>query len=270
MNYKIYLRALVACALYGVVQAACGLLMYACASLRDGGSMGAGEAFVVEDHPVELAVCLLLSTVVAVALVWLCLRMIRPGQAFSLPRIGWKAALTGLVGGVAAAASINIMSELAGLTDNNADLLLAVVASPLGVVVTALVAPLGEELVFREGIQGFLMRRGAPVWGAIVVSSLLFGLLHLNPVQTFFASLMGLVLGVLYCRTGSVLLCSALHVLNNTAAATQMVVMGPASVDYSLCDALGGRTVAVAVMAASLLLGVACLWLFWRMTSPRD
>lgn len=76
-----------------------------------------------------------------------------------------------------------------------------------------LIPPLVEELLFRGVAIGVLRRWGGTF--AVVVSALLFGLYHGNIQQFVFAFLVGLILGWLRLRTGSLLPCMGLHMLNN-------------------------------------------------------
>ncbi len=76
------------------------------------------------------------------------------------------------------------------------------------------VAPITEELFFRGIIlQGFLARYG--VQTALVVSALIFGLVHLNPYQFFSAFILGMVLGWVFLRTRSLWPCLAGHAIFN-------------------------------------------------------
>ena len=78
-------------------------------------------------------------------------------------------------------------------------------SQPLVLLLLALgvVAPLTEELLFRGLVLPGLTRRyGFPI--ALISSSLLFGLFHLNPWQALPAALAGLYLGWLRHRTGGV------------------------------------------------------------------
>ena len=59
----------------------------------------------------------------------------------------------------------------------------------------ALLAPWVEELLFRGTILHKLHAEGASPWRSIVLSALLFGLIHINPAQVPFAFLVGLALG---------------------------------------------------------------------------
>lgn len=77
-----------------------------------------------------------------------------------------------------------------------------------------IVAPLTEELFFRGLIlRGFLRRYGVAT--AIVISSLLFALMHLNPWQFFSAGSIGIVFAWWFVRTGSLVPGLFGHALNN-------------------------------------------------------
>ncbi len=70
--------------------------------------------------------------------------------------------------------------------------------------VVILVAPIAEEIFFR----GFLhkgLRRRLPVWGAAVVSSIVFGLVHVHPLLMPALFVVGLGLALLYERQRSLL-----------------------------------------------------------------
>ncbi|MBT2584233.1 type II CAAX endopeptidase family protein [Planococcus sp. ISL-109] len=91
----------------------------------------------------------------------------------------------------------------------------------LSMLVTLIVlAPVVEEFVFR-GV--FLTRFAAKtsMWGGILFSSLLFGILHLDFVGSF---LFGIIASLLYLRTGNLLLPILFHMLNNALAALSIYV----------------------------------------------
>ena len=88
---------------------------------------------------------------------------------------------------------------------------------PLWIVVLAMaVAPgICEELAFRGFIlSGFL--RSARLSVAIVLSSIAFGVAHMVPQQVFNAALLGLVLGLIAVRSGSLLPGILFHVIYNS------------------------------------------------------
>lgn len=77
-----------------------------------------------------------------------------------------------------------------------------------------ILAPLWEEIFFR----GILLRRFTLKWSpqkSIIISSLLFGVIHLNPLTMIFAFCMGCLLGYLYLKTKSLLVPIILHSFAN-------------------------------------------------------
>lgn len=76
-----------------------------------------------------------------------------------------------------------------------------------------------EELCFRGMLFGGL-RQGMPLWAAVALSGLIFGGLHALSGVTAVPPLMvfGMVLALLYDRTGSILPGMILHALNNSVA----------------------------------------------------
>ena len=84
----------------------------------------------------------------------------------------------------------------------------------LGMLCIVVFGPIVEELLFRGAITKVLLRNYNPST-AILLSALLFGLIHINPAQVFGASIVGLLLAWIYWRTGSLIPCMVLHILNN-------------------------------------------------------
>lgn len=78
-------------------------------------------------------------------------------------------------------------------------------------------APLFEELLFRERLVSAL-RASVGALGAVVISSLLFAAAHGEPWRALGALLVGVMLGAVYHRTGSLGWCVAYHLGLNGAA----------------------------------------------------
>jgi membrane protease YdiL (CAAX protease family) len=91
----------------------------------------------------------------------------------------------------------------------------------IGVIVAfvafVLLAPLAEELFFRGLLFAALRGRLGPHWTP-VVTGVIFGALHGEPRAFISLALLGIVLGVLYERTGSVIPGILLHAANNGLA----------------------------------------------------
>lgn len=108
------------------------------------------------------------------------------------------------------------MPELPNLVESEFDMILG---NRWGYVTIGLLAPLSEEIVMRGGILKELLKstKLSP-WGAIAISALFFSLIHMNPAQMPHAFVIGLLLGWMYWRTGSILPGMAYHWANNSAA----------------------------------------------------
>ena len=83
------------------------------------------------------------------------------------------------------------------------------------IVLAVIMAPIFEEIVFRGIIQKGLINKGMNPATAIIISSVVFGLVHGNPWQFVGAVLLGCVLGFVYHKTKSLLLPILLHAFNN-------------------------------------------------------
>ncbi|MFH1853557.1 MAG: type II CAAX endopeptidase family protein [Candidatus Neomarinimicrobiota bacterium] len=81
-----------------------------------------------------------------------------------------------------------------------------------------ILAPIGEELLFRGYLQGFLEEHWQDVTRAVLVTAMAFALAHMNPFWLVQAYLMGVLLGYLTWRTDSVLPAILLHGIYNAVA----------------------------------------------------
>ncbi len=78
-------------------------------------------------------------------------------------------------------------------------------------------APILEELIFRGIILNGLLKRYSPV-KSIILSSILFGLVHLNPWQFIGALIIGVFSGWVYYKTKKLSLSILIHFANNLLA----------------------------------------------------
>jgi len=91
----------------------------------------------------------------------------------------------------------------------------------LALLVTAVAAPICEEVFFR-GMLFRLLRTRVPLWAAVLLSAIAFGLAHASPavsvalLPTFMY--MGIVLAAIYARTGWLTNTILLHGLSNAIA----------------------------------------------------
>lgn len=83
-------------------------------------------------------------------------------------------------------------------------------------IATAIVPALVEEFACRGIVLGLLKKYGEGF--AIITSSILFGIMHGNFDQIPFAVMVGLILGYIYVKTGSIWVCVAVHCINNSVS----------------------------------------------------
>lgn len=83
----------------------------------------------------------------------------------------------------------------------------------INLLVTVVMAPVVEELLFRKLLMDRLMGYGQ--WAAVLVSGLMFGMAHGNFGQFFYTFGIGLVWAYMYARTGRISLTIGTHMLFN-------------------------------------------------------
>jgi len=126
----------------------------------------------------------------------------------------------------------------------------------------AIFAPIFEEWLCRGMVLRGLLTKMKPAW-AIVVSALFFAVIHLNPWQALNAFILGVVMGYVYYKTGSLLLTMLIHFVNNaTSVVLAQIPSLEENADYWI-DILPGGVYAVVYVAGICLL-IACLWAFSR------
>ncbi|NJN22724.1 MAG: CPBP family intramembrane metalloprotease [Leptolyngbya sp. RL_3_1] len=132
----------------------------------------------------------------------------------------------------------------------------------LMVILLVVAAPILEEFLFR----GVLLHRWGTRWGlpgAVVGSSLIFGIFHANWIGL---SMFGLVMALLYLRSRSLGLVMGVHALNNGIAAGLEVAYSwlPDPAPVSLKDFQAGWWMGLLLMAVS----APFLWRFIRRNWP--
>ena len=216
------------------------------------------------------AISLMIADALAVLVCCFPLRYIRLTSAANLASISWKHALLGIAGGVLGAVSLSVVAQNVELSDMMKQLTLAMSHNVFGLLAVAIIGPVAEELLFREAIEGEMLRRGAKPWTAIIVSALAFGIIHLNLAQAIYAIPLGIIFGIIYYKTGNIIVTSLLHILNNSFAALQLYSMDESYDDTTIAEWLGSSTAAYALMALSGLLGLLFLKHFWDCYRPRE
>jgi membrane protease YdiL (CAAX protease family) len=207
--------------LYFALQALCtGLIM-----AYTHGVSGAA----VSGQPLTIIWGLVASSIVQLGLMWLYLR--RSGRItsvglndFGRMRFAHATGLAVLL--VIAAMVFNFVYATylipgIGMQDEMAKILSAIPRTPINVTLLicaiAIMAPIVEEVLFRGFLQNALAKY-VPFWAAILLSSFLFAVVHLQPYAIPGLMSLSLAFGYLYHRTGSLRTNIILHMANNAFA----------------------------------------------------
>jgi len=118
----------------------------------------------------------------------------------------------------------------------------------LSILTAVVIGPIIEEWIYRGIFTENLLGSLSPIW-AVVLSSLLFSISHVYPVQVLTAFGAGMVLGVFYLLSGSLLVTIAIHILYNSTIYC-LYIMFPTENEDILVDivpSVTGRTIIWAV-----------------------
>lgn len=180
------------------------------------GLIGAPLAFLPAMSSYVMPVSMLLSFVVIVAFLWKKGYLTEDKQLYSPLTSGFL--MWSLLLGISIIALEDaLMILLSFLPDWMEQTFDAMETNLLGILCIAIIGPVVEELYFRGAIAKELLKQYTPV-KAILLSGLLFGLIHFNPVQVVGASIMGILLGWLYYKSKSLMPCILIHIFNNSLA----------------------------------------------------
>lgn len=114
----------------------------------------------------------------------------------------------------------------------------------------AIVPAFCEEFLFRKTILKALMPYGQGL--AIISSAVMFGMMHQNIFQIFYATMAGIVLGYVYSKSRSFLCVFLIHFTNNFISVVQQTLV--ANLDEPFASFAGS-----ALTGAVLILGVISL-----------
>ncbi len=212
--------------------------------------------------PMMTIICAIISNALTIALfAW---RRWAPVSGTYINRRPWFTLfwVVCLAGG--AAMPLNFAIDEAGFTlpDTYVQLFKGIMQSDLGYLAVGVLAPIAEEMVFRGAIQRRLaeaLGKRSP-WIAIVLTAALFAVVHGNMAQGINAFVLGLLLGWMYVRTGSLVPGIAFHLTNNTIAFFSYRLF-PNAADKTLVEIYGGNmTHALLAVGFSLMIFGAALY----------
>lgn len=141
---------------------------------------------------------------------------------------------------------------------------------------TVILAPIVEELALRGLVQRRL-RVVMPEWGALVVSAAIFGIMHMNIIQSTYAFALGLFLGWIYQRGKNILIPILGHLAFNGMNYFLGFLFGFFEENPNILGAEATRNIveqtplyAGISAGIGLLLAAAMLLLYWRFSRKRE
>jgi phosphoglycolate phosphatase len=148
---------------------------------------------------------------------------------------------------------LNLLLELTGITDSSGAyqaVLESQYSAPflLGLIVYGVISPIAEELMFRGIIHNYL-RRIMNLKLALLISSALFGIYHMNYVQGMYGFLMGCLIAYAYEYFGDFKIAAVVHAAANLLVycLTCTPIVNTVFVSWPVCLVL-------------LVMAVGCLW----------
>ncbi len=124
----------------------------------------------------------------------------------------------------------------------------------LGYILAVVLAPIGEEVCLR-GIVMNRARKSYGLVGCMVLSGILFGVYHLNPIQGIYAIPTGIFLGFLAYKYKSVVPCMIAHFINNI---------------FSMCLSLVSKYQDVVLLILLVVFGAVAVYLGLRIDFFRE
>ena len=118
--------------------------------------------------------------------------------------------------GLFQAIPISVLERFMDLPDYMEQDFLNLEHNPTGILMLCIIAPIAEEYLFRGLMMRKMLKWNISPWYAIIASSIMFGLIHLNPAQIPGAIILGIVMAWMCYRTKSLIPGIIIHITNNT------------------------------------------------------
>lgn len=136
----------------------------------------------------------------------------------------------------------------------------------LALFVVAILPAVGEELLFRGIIMRFAARRSKGAFAfPLVISALLFALIHFHPYGLPAIFIAGILLGLVYWWTGSLWLAILAHFMHN---GTQAYLIYISKNNAGLRQAMDSNELPVWLIGAGLALFLAMFYLLYKNRTP--
>lgn len=126
------------------------------------------------------------------------------------------------------------------------------------VITTAIIAPISEEFMHR-GVVYNRFKRICPSVLAAIISSLIFGIIHMNFVQGPYAFLVGLAAVYVYERYKSIIAPIILHITANTVSTVMSIVANEIGLDTSAATQYSATQLTTSYLQSTIVFGILAL-----------
>lgn len=126
---------------------------------------------------------------------------------------------------VAVLIEINLLNIKPG-SENTEQIMEITKIAPAFIVIPAILAPILEEIVFRKVIFGTLYKR-MNFFLAAIISSLIFGVIHLDLTHLLIYTAIGFVFAFLYVKTNRIIVPILVHMGMNTITVIGQLMIDP-------------------------------------------
>jgi len=120
-------------------------------------------------------------------------------------------------------------------------------------------APILEELIFRGIILDGLLKKHSPIL-SILISSVLFGIVHLSPWSFVTGLIMGVFMGWVYYKSKSLLATVIIHASANLSGYLSRFFIDSSTIDKSYAEMLGGTTNLILVVISVIIIISICVY----------
>lgn len=213
--------------------------------------------------PNSIGYVLILSSIAVIA-IFVIIKYINLKESFKPNKTQWKLAPAILIASIAGILASDIVNEMFHFEDLLSEMMQGMAENVAGMIAIAVVGPIAEEIAFRGVLMNKLREKGLGPWATILISAFVFGAVHGNPVQIPFAMVVGVILGIIYYKTESLILCCVLHIINNSYAVLMMNLYGDSGKDLTWADVLGGHTNTYMTLVLCLILSVSFFYWYWK------
>ena len=138
----------------------------------------------------------------------------------------------------------------------------------LAIITVAIVPAICEELLFRGMVLNGLRSKGK--WVAILISALVFALMHSNIEQLPYTFMLGVVLGYIAYETGSIIPSIVMHTFNNTIVLVTMYLQQNAIWDLNIAFTNIVALDAIIWLVIAIVLVLGAFWVISKLSKFKN